>query len=93
MNYKHFSKYSNDDRKTIEKLFLAGASDDEIGHVIGRTGRAIAEQRLKQGLKYRNRQRMKPSQVAPPKGAKYTRYLKPKTEFSILWGLIKFTKA
>lgn len=29
----------------------------------------------------------------PTKGAKYTRYMKPSTEVSILWGLIKYTKA
>ena len=81
MHYKHFEKYTNNDKKTIEKLFVAGASDRQIAEVIGRTRRAVSEQRLKQGLV---KKKGRTPKLEPKRGARYTRYMKPKTELSLL---------
>ena len=92
----------------MKNMFDDGSSDDEIGHIIGRTAYAIRKKRLLMGMGRndkpgrprgsKNVKIKKPLQTQmqfkePTKGAKYTRYMKPSTEVSILWGLIKYTKA
>ncbi len=90
---KKSHKYTAADRATLSKLYRAGNSDADIAEILGRTEKAIQCQRVKQGLKKKRGRvpRVEPKPVT--KGAKYTRYMKPRTEFSLLWGLIKFTKA
>lgn len=90
---KQSHRYTADECKTIDKLFKAGTTDEDIALVLGRTEKAIQCQRLKQGLTKKKGRTPRLEPKPPTKGAKYTRYLKPKTEISILWGLIKFTKA
>ena len=87
----------------IKTRFNDGFTDEEIASELGRTKRAIQHQRLKSGLKRKRGgeknilqqavpKMASPKEHEPTKGAKYTRYMKPSTEVSILWGLIKYTK-
>ena len=91
----------------MKNMFDDGSSDHEIGILIGRTSYAVRKKRLLMGFGRnekpgrprgsKNVKRQKPLQTQiqfkePTRGAKYTRYMKPSTEVSILWGLIKYTK-
>ena len=87
---KKSHRYTAHDKKLLDKLFRAGSSDADIANVLGRTEKAIKCQRTIMGLKRRKR---KGPKLEPKGGARYTRYMKPKTELSLLWGLIKYTKA
>lgn len=89
---KECHRYTPSERKTIDKLFKAGTSDEDIALVLGRTEKAIQCQRVKQGLKKKKGRTPRLEYKPPTKGARYTRYMKPQTEVSIFWGLIKFTK-
>lgn len=92
--------------KIVHTRYKDGFTDDEIAFELGRTAEAIKMKRREYGWN-RKRGRNKTTiqqpvltmdspkrQVAEPTtGAKYTRYMKPSTEVSILWGLIKYTEA
>lgn len=93
MYNKKSQRYTQAERLTLSKLYQAGNSDADIAQILGRTEKAIQCQRVKQGHKKKTgrKPRLEPKPVHS--GAKYTRYLKPKTEISLLWGLIKYTKA
>lgn len=61
-----------------------GASTHVIAEYLGRTKGAVEFKAHE--LKLKQKPKTRPD-------AKYTRYVKPKSEFSFLWGLVKYTKA
>ncbi len=91
----------------MKKMFDQGESDRDIAEVLGRTDVAVKRKRNDLGMTNKKPGRpntrqqvksVKPVQThiefeQPSKGAKYTHYMKPQTEVSLLWGLIKYTKA
>lgn len=105
---RHKKAWNAKELMLMKNMFDDGSSDYEIANLIGRTSYAVRKKRLLMGLG-RNEtpgrprgsktvKTRKPLQTQiqfkePTKGAKYTRYMKPSTEVSILWGLIKYTKA
>jgi SOS response regulatory protein OraA/RecX len=72
--------------RTLKELRVKGANDHDISLALGRSQAAIQLKRSELGMvrKYKTRNALKQG--------KYTRYMKPKTEVSLLWGLIKYTK-
>lgn len=93
MNRQH-KKWTAGEVQTLKKLHKAGSTDKAIAEIMGRSKNSIQLARSK----YRFVTKQESSQARlefkePTKGAKYTRYMKPSTEVSILWGLIKYTKA
>lgn len=106
---RHNKTYTRKEILVMKQMFDNGHTDAEIGQVLGRTDFAIKKKRhwlgfandkpgRKKGSRAKQATRHKPLQTKmafkePTKGAKYTRYMKPSTEVSILWGLIKYTKA
>ena len=72
--------------KTLKELRVKGANDHDIALALGRTPAAVQLKRSELGLirQYTNRPVLKQG--------KYTRYMKPQTEVSLLWGLIQYTK-
>ena len=72
--------------RTLKELRVKGANDHDIALALGRSQAAIQLKRSELGMvrKYKTRTALKQG--------KYTRYMKPKTEVSLLWGLIKYTK-
>jgi len=80
----HNHSWTDSQIEEVRTLWKQGLSDDQIGAKMGRTAYSIQTQRSKHGMKTFER-RLEPS-------AKFTRYLKPSTEVSIFWGLIKFKK-
>jgi len=86
--------WSNHEDITLKKLYKAGSKDEEVAEILGRSMYAVRQRR------YRKRHRVNAGEPQvklqfkePKKEAKYTRYMKPSTEVSILWGLVKFSKA
>jgi len=80
-------KWSQGELRTLKELRVKGANDHDIALALGRTQAAVQLKRSELGLirQYNNRPVLKQG--------KYTRYMKPQTEVSLLWGLIKYTKA
>lgn len=78
--------WTSADETMVKDLYNLGATDNEIAERMGRTEAAIMQRRNKLKM-HRVPQRGK------KKSATYIRYEKPKTQVSLLWGLIKFTKA
>ena len=72
--------------RTLKELRVKGANDHDISLALGRSQAAIQIKRSQLGMvrQYTTRPALKQG--------KYTRYMKPKTEVSLLWGLIKYTK-
>lgn len=72
--------------RTLKELRVKGANDHDISLALGRSQAAIQLKRSELGMvrKYKTRTALKQGN--------YTRYMKPKTEVSLLWGLIKYTK-
>jgi SOS response regulatory protein OraA/RecX len=80
--------------QTLKKLHKAGSTDKAIAEIMGRTRASIQQARVKHRMVSKTQAtRARLQYKEPTKGAKYTRYMKPSTEVSILWGLIKYTKA
>lgn len=79
-------KWSQGELRTLKELRVKGANDHDISLALGRTQAAVQLKRSELGLtrQYTNRPVLKQG--------KYTRYMKPQTEVSLLWGLIKYTK-
>ena len=80
--------------QTLKKLHKAGSTDKAIAEIMGRTPASIQLARSKH--RFVTKQESSQARLElkePTKGAKYTRYMKPSTEVSILWGLIKYVKA
>lgn len=73
--------------RTLKELRIKGANDHDISLALGRSEEAIRQKRSELGMVRQYAQR------SPLKQGKYTKYLKPKTEVSLLWGLIKYSKA
>ena len=93
MNRQH-KKWTAGEVQTLKKLHKAGSTDETIAEIMGRTRASIQNARAK----HRAVVKREPTQARlefkdQKQGAKYTRYLKPRTEVSILWGLIKYSKA
>ena len=79
--------------QTLKKLHQAGSTDEAIAEIMGRTRISVQQARSKHRMvttRVDTQARLEFKE--PTKGAKYTRYMKPSTEVSILWGLIKYTK-
>ena len=76
-----------------------GLTDVQIASELGRTASAVQHKRSNLKIyKYQTHKAQTPTLFSsqrkePKKEAKYTRYMKPSTEVSILWGLVKFSKA
>ena len=79
-------KWSQGELRTLKELRVKGANDHDISLALGRTQAAVQLKRSELGLtrQYTNRPVLKQG--------KYTRYMKPQTEVSLLWGLIKYPK-
>lgn len=77
-------RWTQTEVNTIKKLAHDGASNEVIANHMGRTTAAIA-------FKVSEHKIRRPRVEAP--SAKYTRYLAPKKEVSLLWGLFKYTKS
>lgn len=77
-------RWTQTEVNTIKKLAHEGATNEAIAEHMGRTTAAIAFK----CSEYKIRR----PQVEAPK-AKYTRYLSPKKEVSLLWGLFKYSKS
>jgi len=72
-----------------------GVSLTNIADVLERSPKAVGQKlwEMKQQAPRQTPQtKLKFTQENKPVEAKYTRYLEPKREVSILWGLIKYTK-
>ena len=78
---------------TLKKLHDEGATDEEKAHILERSVESVKQRRYRRGHVVRTAKQVQLEYKEPTKGAKYTRYMKPSTEVSILWGLIKYTKA
>ncbi len=76
-------KWSQGELRTLKELRVKGANDHDISLALGRTQAAVQLKRSELGLtrQYTNRPVLKQG--------KYTRYMKPQTEVSLL---IKYTK-
>jgi len=90
---RHNKTWTEQELVTMRKLHKAGSTDREIAQILGRSWQSVRQQRSRKRAVIKTA----PSQaslqfVEAHKGAKYTRYMKPSTEVSILWGLIKYTK-
>ena len=93
MNRQH-KKWTAGEVQTLKKLHKAGSTDETIAEIMGRTRASIQNARTKhRAVVKRESSQARLDFKEPTKGAKYTRYMKPTTEVSILWGLIKYTKA
>ena len=68
----------------IRKMVHEGASNEAIAEQMGRTKGAVAFKCSEQKIR-------RPRVEAP--SARYTRYLTPNKEVSLLWGLFKYTKS
>ena len=73
--------------KTLKELRVKGANDHDIALALGRSQASIQLKRSQLGMVREYTRRPGLTQ------GKYTKYLKPKTEVSLLWGLVKFSKA
>jgi orotate phosphoribosyltransferase-like protein len=78
---------------TLKELHEKGATHEEIANILERSVESVKQRRYRKGYITRMAKQVKLEYKEPTKGAKYTRYMKPSTEVSILWGLIKYTKA
>ena len=74
-------QWSSQELQDLKTLRLKGLSDVKIGNALGRSASAVQQKRSELKMIRKSSE-----------GAKYTRYLKPSSEVSILWGLIKITK-
>ena len=73
--------------RTLKTRFRDGLTDEMIGLELGRTPNAIQQKRVENNL-----MRKRGSQHKLVQG-KYTRKTTSVKEISLLWGLIKYTKA
>ena len=80
----HNKLWSDKDVRTLTIMAKNGASAESIAAYLGRTQGAV-EWKL-YDAKIRRPKKQKPS-------IKYTHYVKPSNEVSILWGLFKWTKS
>ena len=80
---KHWTK---GEVRTLKELRVKGANDHDISLALGRSQAAIQLKRSELGMVRKHKTR------TALKQGRYTRYMKPKTEVSLLWGLIKYTK-
>ena len=77
--------------KAAKKMRANGVPHATIAELLGRTERAVAT-RMCRFNNEEPQQTLKFTKQNKPVEAKYTRYLEPKREVSILWGLIKYTR-
>lgn len=90
---RHKKLWTDQEISTLKKLHKAGTKDKEIAEIMGRTPASIQLMRSKHGAIVKTTATQARLEFKEPtRGAKYTRYMKPSTEVSILWGLIKYTK-
>lgn len=73
--------------RTLKELRIKGANDHDISLALGRSEAAVQLKRSELGMVRQYPRR------SPLKQGQYTKYLKPQTEVSLLWGLIKYSKA
>ena len=78
----HNKRWTEKEVRSVKIMRENGASSSVIAQYLGRTKGAV-EFKVHE-LKLKKLPKTKPD-------AKYTRYMKPKNEFSLLWGLVKFT--
>ena len=84
--------WTKKDVQILKTRHKDGFNDKQIAEELGRTFNAVRQRRNELGY-HQYKLAAKPSVKAKKKEAKYTRYMKPSTEVSILWGLVKFSKA
>lgn len=80
----HNKTWTDQEIRTMSIMAKQGVSPEKIARDLGRTSGAVVWKMY--DTKIRTPKQPRPS-------AKYTRYMKPKSEFSLLWGLFKWTKA
>lgn len=91
---RHNKTWTTREVQTLKKLHKAGSTDKTIAEIMGRSRNSVQQARSKHRLVTKQMgSQARLEYKEPTKGAKYTRYMKPSTEVSILWGLIKYTKA
>lgn len=76
-------RWTQTEVQTIRRMAHEGATNEAIAHHMGRTKAAIAFKVSEYKIR---RPRVEPAQ------ATYTKYLAPKNEVSLLWGLFKYTR-
>jgi len=77
--------------KAAKTMKANGVPNATIAEVLGRSEGSVAT-RMCRFNKQAPQQTLKFTNQNKPVEAKYTRYLEPKREVSILWGLIKYTR-
>jgi hypothetical protein len=88
--------WSDDDNANLKKMYEDGFSDEYIAEKLKRTIDAVISQRRQLRLVRSNRPNTKPQselkfEIQEPVKAVEVRV--PTTEVSLLWGLVKYTKA
>lgn len=84
--YNKNKSWTRADETMVKDLYNLGATDNEIAERMGRSTAAVMQRRNKLKMHRVPKRGRK-------KSATYIRYEKPKTQVSLLWGLIKFSKA
>lgn len=79
----HNKRWTEKDVRSMKIMRENGASTHVIAEYLGRTKGAV-DFKVHE-LKLTRQPKTRPD-------AKYTRYMKPKSEISLLWGLVKITK-
>ena len=80
----HNKRWTDKDVRSMKIMRDNGASYPVIAEYLGRSRGAVEFKAHE--LKLSKKPKTRPD-------AKYTRYVKPQSEFSLLWGLVKFKKS